>query len=135
VILERKVIGQRQAFTSPAKVKAWVSLHYGMLDREVFGLVYLDARHNFLAHQQLFTGDLAGCTVVPRQVLRSVFEYNAAALIAVHCHPSGVAEFSQADELLTHRLKAVLDGCDVRLLDHFLSAGSRVISMAESGLL
>ena len=57
VILENKVIRQGAVFDSPARAKPWLILHYGMLDREVFGLVFLDTRHRYLGHQQLFTGD------------------------------------------------------------------------------
>ena len=90
MILENKVVrklGPGEILTSPQRVKEWLTLHYGMLDREVFGLIFLDARHRYLAHQQLFNGDIHGASVHPRQVARSVFHYNAAAVIAVHCHP------------------------------------------------
>jgi DNA repair protein RadC len=52
----------------------------------------------------------------------------------VHNHPSGVAEPSQADELITRRLKAALELIDIRVLDHLLVAGSEVVSLAEKGL-
>ncbi len=137
VILENKVVrklGPGDLLGSPARVKQWLTLHYGMLDREVFGLLFLDKRHRYLGHQQLFTGTIDGSSVHPREVARSVFEYNAAAVIALHCHPSGVGEPSQADELITQRLKSMLELIDVRLLDHFLVAGNQVVSMAERGL-
>ena len=90
VILENKVVRKLkpdEILTNPQRVKQWLILHYGMLDREVFGLVFLDARHRYLGHQQLFHGDIQGASVHPRQVARSVFAYNAAAVIAIHCHP------------------------------------------------
>jgi DNA repair protein RadC len=136
LILENKVmrkLGPGEILTSPQRVKEWLTLHYGMLDREVFGVIFLDARHRYLAHQQLFNGDVHGASVHPRQVARSVFHYNASAVIALHCHPSQVSEPSHADELITQRLKAVLESLDVKLLDHFVIAGNHVISMAETG--
>jgi len=138
VILENKVVRKLkpdEILTNPQRVKQWLILHYGMLDREVFGLVFLDARHRYLGHQQLFHGDIQGASVHPRQVARSVFAYNAAAVIAIHCHPSGVAEPSHADELITKRLRDMLSLLDVRLLDHCIVGGNHVISMAERGLL
>lgn len=60
---------------------------------------------------------------------------NAAALILVHNHPSGVAEPSRADEHLTQTLKAALALVDVRVLDHLIVAGNDVLSFAERGLL
>lgn len=138
LILENKVMRHLkpdEIFTSPERVKQWLILHYGMLDREVFGIIFLDARHRYLGHQQLFHGDVQGASVYPRQVARSVFEYNAAACIALHCHPSQIGEPSQADELITRRLKETLGHLDVRLLDHLIVAGNQVISFAQRGLL
>ena len=138
VILENKVVRKLnpgEIMKSPERVKQWLILHYGMLDREVFGLIFLDARHRYLGHQQLFNGDIQGASVHPRQVARSVFDYNAAAVIAVHCHPSFVAEPSHADELITQRLKEMLGQLDVRLLDHCIVGGNQVMSFAEKGLI
>jgi len=138
VILENKVVRKLkpdEIMRSPERVKQWLILHYGMLDREVFGLIFLDARHRYLGHQQLFNGDIQGASVHPRQVARSVFDYNAAAVIAVHCHPSFVAEPSHADELITQRLKEMLGQLDVRLLDHCIIGGNQVMSFAEKGLI
>jgi len=138
VILENKVVRKLkpgEILTNPQRVKQWLMLHYGMLDREVFCLIFLDARHRYLGHQQLFNGDIQGASVHPRQVARSVFAYNAAAVVAVHAHPSQVAEPSHADELITQRLKEMLSQLDVRLLDHCIVAGNQVMSFAEKGLL
>lgn len=135
-ILESKVIrklGAGVILGSPAVVKQWLTLHYGMLDREVFGLIFLSQRNRFLGHQQLFTGDIAGASVHPRQVARSVFEYNAAGVICLHCHPSQICERSQADEIITRRLKDLLSLLDVRLVDHVTGTG--ILSFAERGLL
>jgi DNA repair protein RadC len=56
-------------------------------------------------------------------------------MIFAHNHPSGVAEPSRADELLTQALKQALSLVDVRTLDHFVVAGGRLTSFAERGLL
>ena len=51
-----------------------------------------------------------------------------------HPHPSGVAEPSQADELITQRLKDALSLVDIRILDHIIVAGGDTTSFAERGL-
>jgi DNA repair protein RadC len=56
-------------------------------------------------------------------------------LIVAHNHPSGVLEPSQADELITRRLKEALALVDVRVLDHFIIGEGRCFSFAEAGLL
>ena len=53
----------------------------------------------------------------------------------VHCHPSGVAEPSHADDLITRRLKDMLSQLDVKLLDHFIVASNQLLSFAERGLI
>jgi DNA repair protein RadC len=44
-------------------------------------------------------------------------------VILAHNHPSGLAEPSRADEVLTSSLKQALALIDVKLLDHFIVAG------------
>ena len=66
-------------------------------------------------------------------IMRLKKERNA--VILAHNHPSGVAEPSQADELITHRLKDALAIVDIRVLDHLIVAGAQVVSMAERGVL
>jgi len=56
-------------------------------------------------------------------------------VIFAHNHPSGIAEPSRADELLTQSLKQALALVDIRTLDHFIVAGSQLVSFAESGLI
>src|SRR5690348_7438047 len=71
----------------------------------------------------------------PREIVKAALHRNAAAVIFAHNHPSGVAEPSRADELLTQALKQALALVDIRTLDHFVVAGNRVVSFAERGLL
>jgi len=73
--------------------------------------------------------------VYPREVVKEALARNSAALLLVHNHPSGVAEPSRADELLTQTLKSALALVDVRVLDHLIVAGSAIMSFAERGLL
>jgi DNA repair protein RadC len=61
--------------------------------------------------------------------------HNAAAVIFVHNHPSGIAEPSQADISITSKLKSALGTIDVRVLDHFVIGYPEVVSFAERGLL
>jgi DNA repair protein RadC len=73
--------------------------------------------------------------VHPREVVRWTLELNAAALVLAHNHPSGVAEPSQADELITRRLANALALIDVRVLDHMVVAGGAVTNFVRRGLI
>ena len=61
--------------------------------------------------------------------------HNAAGVILAHNHPSGVAEPSHADEMLTSSLKQALALVDVRVLDHLVVAATGIASFAERGLI
>ncbi len=73
--------------------------------------------------------------IYPREVVKLALQYNAAAIILVHNHPSGDPEPSWADKHITFRLKYALELVDIRVLDHFIVAGSENLSFAERGLI
>lgn len=121
---------------SPQKVRDLLRLRFGDLPHEVFGVVLLDSQHRVLDVVELFRGTLAQTSVYPREVVKLCLEANAAAVILVHNHPSGSLEPSSADLALTETLKKALALVDVRVLDHFIVAGTASpLSFAERGLI
>ena len=123
------------ALTSPSAVRDYLRLALSGREHEVFVVVHLDAQHRVLKFDELFRGTLTQTSVYPREIVKSALAANAAAVIFAHNHPSGVAEPSQADELLTRQLKEALSLVDIKVLDHFVVAGSLALSFAERGLL
>ena len=121
------------ALESPQAVRDYLKAQLRHEPHEVFGCLFLDSRHRVLAFEALFQGSIDGASVYPRQVVKRALAHNAAALILVHNHPSGVAEPSQADRLLTQRLKEALGLIEVRVLDHFIVGDGEPLSMAEFG--
>ena len=120
---------------SPGKVRDYLKLRLGGLQHEVFMALFLDAQNRLLAPEELFRGTLTQTSVYPREVVKRALSHNAAAVILAHNHPSGVAEPSRADELLTRALKDALQLVDVRVLDHLIVGHGGVMSFAERGLL
>jgi DNA repair protein RadC len=118
---------------SPKATRDYLALKLGTLEREVFAVIFLDKRHRLISYQEMFQGTIDGASVHPREVVKEALKQNAAAVILAHPHPSGVAEPSQADELITQRLKDALSLVDIRVLDHIIVAGGEVVSMAERG--
>jgi DNA repair protein RadC len=102
---------------------------------EVFCCLFLDNRHRVLAFDELFRGTIDNTTVYPREVVKQALYRNAAAVILAHNHPSGVAEPSEADRLITRRIGAALNLVDIRLLDHFIIGDGTSVSLASRGLL
>ncbi|WP_018869163.1 MULTISPECIES: DNA repair protein RadC [unclassified Thioalkalivibrio] len=121
-----------EALTSPAATRRFLSARLRDYPFEVFGALFLDNRHRVLAFEELFRGTIDGASVHPREVVRRVLHHNAAAVILAHNHPSGVAEPSRSDALITRRLSEALSLIDVRLLDHLI-IGDTAVSLAERG--
>ena len=120
---------------SPQQVRDYLVLKLGSLTKEVFLVLFLDTQNRLVATEEMFSGSLKETSVYPREVLKRALHHNAASVIFAHNHPSGIAQQSQADELLTKQLKQALALVDVRVLDHFIVAGNNTLSFVERGLL
>jgi len=123
------------ALTSPGAVRDYLRLAIADREHEVFVCLWLDAQHRVLHFEELFRGTLTQTSVYPREIVKAGLRANAAAVIFAHNHPSGAAQPSRADELLTRNLKDALALVDVKVLDHFVVAGNQALSFAERGLL
>ena len=123
------------ALNSPRAVRDYLQLLLGGRHQEVFLVLFLDTQHRVIASEELFHGTLSQTSVYPREVVKRALAHNAAAVILAHNHPSGVAEPSQSDQLLTDTLKQALSLVDVRVLDHFVVAMGKTLSFAEKGLI
>ncbi|WP_105667944.1 RadC family protein [Cronobacter dublinensis] len=134
-LLERQLREPGEAFTSSHAVRDWLRLQLTTLEREVFMTIFLDNQHRLIAHETLFTGTINHTQVHPREVIKAALKYNAAAIVLSHNHPSGYAEPSHADRLLTDHLKQALKLVDICLLDHLVVGGMDIVSFAERGWL
>ena len=121
--------------TAPETTRAFLMTQLRDRSYEVFCCLYLDNRHRLISFEELFRGTIDGASVHPREVVKQALSHNAAALIFSHNHPSGIAEPSHADELITRRLKDALALVDIRVLDHFIVGDGTCMSFAERGLI
>jgi DNA repair protein RadC len=126
---------QSAALTSPGAVRDYLRLRLAARKEEAFLCIWLDAQHRAIQIEEPFRGTLTQTSVYPREIVKSALRFNAAAVIFAHNHPSGIAQPSQSDELLTRNLKDALALVEVKVLDHFIVAGHQAISFAERGLL
>jgi len=125
----------KDILNSPKQVRDYLCLKLGNLTREVFFVLFLDAQNRVVTTEEMFSGTLTQTSVYPREVVKRALHHNAASVIFAHNHPSGIAQQSQADELITKQLKEALALVDVRVLDHFIVAGNTTLSFVERGLL
>lgn len=134
-LLEKRLRKPGKDLNATSTVRQYLALNLAGYEQEVFSALWLDTQHRLIAAEHLFAGTLSQTSVYPREVLKRALHHNAAAVIFAHNHPSGCAEPSQADQLLTASLKQSLALVDVRVLDHFVIAGRDTTSFAEKGLL
>jgi DNA repair protein RadC len=120
---------------SPADSREFLLASLRDRPHEVFCCLFLDNRHRVLAFDELFRGTIDAAAVYPREIVKQALSRNAAAVILAHNHPSGVAEPSQSDQLITRRIRDALDLVDVRLLDHFVIGDNSCVSLASRGML
>lgn len=132
-IIARKYL-RGDVFTNPQATKDFLSFKLGKYEREVFAILLLDNQHRIIEYKELFFGTIDSASIHPREVVKTVLEFNAAAVMFVHNHPSGHVEPSDSDRRITARLKDALALIDVRVLDHFI-VGEECFSFAEKGLI
>lgn len=128
-------LAEKPALSDVDAVKTYLRLHLGALGHEVFAVLFLDAQLKLIAMETLFQGSLTSTTVHPREVVKRALALGAGAAILAHNHPSGHAEPSRADELLTRQLSQALALVDVRVVDHLVVGAGEVVSLAERGLM
>lgn len=134
-ILGRDLRSRGSCLESPEAVRSYLALQLGGEPNEHFAMLFLDSKHRVITFKRLFQGTIDSASVYPRVIIQEALSCNAAAVIAVHNHPSGCVDPSQADRVLTTRIRDALSLVDVRLIDHFVVGGDNVFSFAERGLL
>lgn len=119
--------------TSPTLTHHYLANRLMDKDREIFMVIFLDNQNHVINCEEMFVGTYNSVEVHPREVARKALQYNAAALILAHNHPSGLAEPSQADRALTEKIEQVCELIDVRVIDHLVIGKGEYVSFAERG--
>lgn len=132
--LEQSML-KRATFTKVSDSMRYLRSKLSKHQKEVFSVLLLDNQHQFLAYKELFFGTINSAAVYPREIVKQAIEDNASALILAHNHPSGVAEPSEADILVTKKIVQALALVDVMVLDHVVVGHDNAVSFAERGLL
>ena len=107
----------------------------GACDRECFAVALLDRKNRVTGFHVVSIGCLQGTLVHPREVFKAAILANAAAIIALHNHPSGDPTPSAEDREVTQRLRAAGELLDIPLLDHVILAADGYWSLVEGGAL
>ena len=124
-----------ESMSDPEITRQFLQIQLRGYTREVFACLFRENQHRLIKYEELFLGTIDGASVHPREVVKKVLEFNAAAVIFAHNHPSGVSDPSQADEGMTERLCSALRILEIWVLDHLVEGDTEITSFAERGLL
>jgi len=105
------------------------------LPEEHFRVLYLNRRNKLLDDALIAQGTVESVRPPLRTIVARALQVNACALIAAHNHPSGAAEPSESDRLLTLDLIAAARPLGLKVLDHVIVGEEATYSFADSGLL
>jgi DNA repair protein RadC len=125
----------RTSMCTPDAVRQYLRSTFNGQPHESFIVMFLDVKHRLIDASEMFNGTLTHTSVYPREVVKAAMRRNAAGVMLAHNHPSGDTAPSDADFRLTKALVQALALVDVRVVDHFIVAGSQVHSFAENGQL
>lgn len=125
----------RPAISCPGDAASLVMERLRYEDKEHFLALFLDSRHRVIAHRTISIGNLQANLVHPREVFKEAVSRSAAAIIAVHNHPSGDPSPSEEDYAITARLKEAGELMGIGLLDHIIIGAGKFVSLKEENRL
>ena len=124
----------RTSVNNSAMAAKIIMPHLQDLNHEVFYVLYLNHASRLVREETVSSGGLTATIADTRMILKNCLLYNASQIIVAHNHPSGSKKPSEADRLMTTRLKEAALLMDIKLIDHLIIAGSEYLSMADEGL-
>ncbi len=106
----------------------------GLVHEECWA-IYLTASNRIIERQRISQGGVQATVVDPRIVVKRALELLAAQLILIHNHPSGAAEPSPEDKIMTRRIAQASALFEIHLLDHIILSHEGEFSFRGAGLL
>ncbi len=122
-------------FNQSETVRLYLQAEMEHYEREVFLVLFLDNQHRLIKQEDMFLGSVNSASVHPREIIKTALYCNAVALILAHNHPSGLANPSESDKLITKKIKQAAELMDIRVLDHFIIGTGCYFSFAENACL
>lgn len=105
------------------------------LKHEEFFVIYLNRANKVIASKNISSGGVTGTVADIKIILKYALELLATSIVAVHNHPSGNLQPSEADRQLTRNIKAAALLLDIHVIDHLIIGDKSYYSFADEGLL
>ncbi|TFJ91195.1 JAB domain-containing protein [Lonepinella koalarum] len=122
-------------FNQSEIVRLYLQAEMERHEREIFLVLFLNNQHQLIKQEEMFLGSVNSASVYPREIIKTALYCNASALILAHNHPSGLAQPSDSDFILTNKIKQAAEFMEIRILDHFIIGKGCYFSFAEKGYL
>ncbi len=126
---------EKFVYRSPEGVFDYLCYSMRDLKREVFKVIYLNARNQIIDTADLFEGTLDSIPIRPREIVESAIKHSASRMIFAHNHPSGDPSPSRSDKQLTRDLVFMGMILEIKVLDHIIIGENRYFSFADEGLI
>ncbi|MGB7292521.1 MAG: DNA repair protein RadC [Thermodesulfobacteriota bacterium] len=128
-------IREKTTIKSTQQAATYFSSRLQNLPEEHFRVAYINRQGRLLEDALIAEGTVDSVRPHIRSIVARALHTNASAIIAAHNHPSGAAEPSEVDRLLTRDIIAACLPLGIKLLDHVIVAYRDCFSFADSGLL
>lgn len=103
--------------------------------QEEFKVLLLNRNNQVLGIYPLSKGGTSGTTVDAKLVFSVALKCNASSIIIAHNHPSCSLNPSEADKIITKKLKKAGQYLDIVLLDHLIITKDDFFSFNDNGLM
>lgn len=133
-VFEKPTLEKNIFFASSKEVSDYMN-SYSRADREMFVLIFLNAKNIVIEEEVHSVGDVDSSAVYVRQVFRSAMMNNAVSIICVHNHPTGDPDPSMGDRQITKQLVQGGKLLSIKILDHIIVGDGRYYSFADQGLI
>ena len=135
MIKESAISVEQKTIRSPRDVFDAVREYLADVDREHFLTLLLNTKNGIVGVNTTSIGTLNSSLVHPREVFKPAIIANSAAVILVHCHPSGDPTASNEDLEITRRLVEAGKLLGIEVLDHVIVGDGCWVSLKEKGIL
>lgn len=117
---QQRALQTRPLVDNTARVAAYLGQTMAHRNIELFNVLMLDSKMRLIDTYELSRGSINQARVYPREIIRTVLDCCASAVVLAHNHPSGDPQPSASDQALTERLESLLNGIEVDMVDHFI---------------
>lgn len=128
-------VQEAEVLTNTEDVVRYFRPRLEKLDHEECWAVYLSTTNRILESWRVSQGGVQATIVDPRIIIKRALELLAPRLVLIHNHPSGSAEASDDDKLLTKRVLQAAGFFDIRVVDHIIISREGFFSFYKANML